>query len=392
MFFVAKRFAFPILMSGFLVACGPGAGDSRAASSDRAAAVDLVGIVSMELGLVDGPDAYLFGRVGGIVTDSAGRLFIADAQANEIRVFTPDGEYLYGIGRAGEGPGEMQNPCCIAIDSSGELWVRDTGGARYNVYRPGSYEADFVRQVRMAHADPRYGAPTTFDPDGNLIDVGHRSDPGTGKRRLHRFHVDADGEVVKEREIDTPSPDELGAHTVEGISGNTRSTFFFFAPFAPGHFVAHSPDGDWAEASGSRYQARWYAPDGRLKRTVEVPGAVGATINPSERRAAEARIAEVLSGVGASPADARFRVPSHKPPLVNLFFDQSGRLWIQRSVPEGEANQADVYAVDGTMVAFVEWPAGIQLARGFVRDDLALGLTTGEFGEPRVVQLDLVSR
>jgi hypothetical protein len=384
-----KRSTFPILVSGSLIACGAGGDESRTSSLGGDAVVDLVGIVSMQLGLVEGPDTYLFGRIGGIVQDAAGRLFVADTQANEIRVFNPDGEYLYAIGGTGEGPGELRGPCCIAMDSAGDLWVRDTGGARYNAYRPGSDGAEFVRQVRMAHADPYYGASTTFSPDGSLIDVGHRSDPDTGMRKMYRFHISSDGLVGREDEIEVPTPEELGAHVVERISGDTQSRFFFYAPFSPGHFVAHSPDGGWAQALGASYEVRWHAPDGTLRRILEVPGTVGARISASEGQAAEARVAEQLSSVGAAPGDARFQVPEHKPPIVNLFFDQAGRLWVQRSVPEGEANEADVYDSDGTLVIRVHWPAGVQLNQGFVLEEHAFGLTTGEFGEPKVVRLDL---
>ena len=50
----------------------------------------------------DGPDS--FGQVGSIVVDGAGRLWIVDRQATEIRVFDADGEFVRTVGRAGEGP------------------------------------------------------------------------------------------------------------------------------------------------------------------------------------------------------------------------------------------------------------------------------------------------
>jgi hypothetical protein len=50
----------------------------------------------------------IFGLISKILTDDAGNLYALDSQLSEIKVFSPEGEYLRTIGREGEGPGEFR--------------------------------------------------------------------------------------------------------------------------------------------------------------------------------------------------------------------------------------------------------------------------------------------
>lgn len=380
--------AVSVSMMVLLAACGSGTGGSG--SPESHAATDLVGVVTLELGTADGDEAYVFGRVSGVALNSQGQIYVADAQANEVRVFSPEGTYLHSVGRTGSGPGELRRPCCIAFDTSGHLWVRDGGNARYNVYRTGSDGAQYVGQVRMAHGDVNYAAPLTFDTEGHLIDIGHRTDPATGERRLSRLHLDSAGSVIREEVIEVPGPSELGAHVIERASAQGRSMSFIYPPYGPTHLVAHSPEGSWAEAMTSTYEVSWHGAQGALVRTIRTENVSGPAIDESERTAAEVRLGEQLKAVGAPPGDARFRMPEHKPPLAGLFFDRSGRVWVQRSVAAGEPNEAEVYTGDGIMVARVRWPAGIRLNFGHVLEDRALGLLRDELGVPKVVRLEFM--
>jgi hypothetical protein len=57
----------------------------------------------------DADESELFGRVTEILVDAAGNSYLLDTQLNEIRVFSPTGEFLRSLGRNGEGPGEFVN-------------------------------------------------------------------------------------------------------------------------------------------------------------------------------------------------------------------------------------------------------------------------------------------
>lgn len=382
--------AAPVSLLVLLAACGMGANDASGGAAAGLDAPARAGVVAFEIGVADGEAAYVFGLISGVALDSEGRIYVADWQADEVRVFSPDGRFLYAIGRTGSGPGELRGPCCLAFDDAGRLWVRDGGNARYDTYQVGSDGARYVGQIRMAHSDVNYGAPTTFDRAGHLIDVGHRMDRAAGQLKLYRLHLDSAGSVVREEAIETPSPEELGAHIVDRASDGGVSRFFVWPPYGPMHLVAHSPDGSWATALSTRYEVQWHGPAGGPARVIRREDVAGPRISAAERSAAEERLAEQLNALGVAPGAVDFGVPERKPPLRGLFFDRLGRLWVQRSVAEGEANEADVYATDGTLAAHVRWPAGVRLTAGFVLEDRAFGLTSDELGAPKVVRLDFV--
>lgn len=60
-----------------------------------------------------------FGRIVSVISDDDGKMYVGDELASQIHVFDPDGQFLYSIGREGEGPGEFQRLISIA-------WVGDT--------------------------------------------------------------------------------------------------------------------------------------------------------------------------------------------------------------------------------------------------------------------------
>ncbi len=60
------------------------------------------------IGTVDGPPPTLFTSIpGGRILDD-GRLVLVDRGALEVRVFSPEGQFLQGHGREGQGPGEYE--------------------------------------------------------------------------------------------------------------------------------------------------------------------------------------------------------------------------------------------------------------------------------------------
>ena len=99
---------------------------------DSAAAWRLV--EDLRIGAVDGTGPAVFGEIGGMTQDSAGRVYVLDQQAQEIRVFAPDGSYVRTIGRRGGGPGEFRGAFGVVFDRSNNLWTLDVNNARYTLF------------------------------------------------------------------------------------------------------------------------------------------------------------------------------------------------------------------------------------------------------------------
>ena len=69
----------------------------------------------------EGPE--LFGEIADAKVDEEGKLVVLDEQAAAVRVFGPDGTYLHGFGRKGEGPLEMIQPLGLELLGADRLVV-----------------------------------------------------------------------------------------------------------------------------------------------------------------------------------------------------------------------------------------------------------------------------
>lgn len=112
--------------------------------ADRLFHVRPVGVV----GSLTGPKEYVFGHVRATVLDSAFDLIAMDGDANEVRVFSPRGSYLYSIGARGVGAGKFQRPLSMALGGNGELFIGDMAHT-VNVFVPDNGRYVFARRFRL---------------------------------------------------------------------------------------------------------------------------------------------------------------------------------------------------------------------------------------------------
>ena len=62
-------------------------------------------VPEVSIGELDGPEEYLFGRIGSLAVDDDRNVYVLDEQAQHVRVFDSAGVYMRTLGRRGEGPG-----------------------------------------------------------------------------------------------------------------------------------------------------------------------------------------------------------------------------------------------------------------------------------------------
>lgn len=105
-----------------------------------------------------------FVRPVGIARDAAGgRIFVADTQGHDIKVFSDDGELLETWGQRGEGPGEFNSPTYLTW-ADDRLFVTDTLNSRVQILdsdggfirefgRRGLFVGDLPRPKGVAVAD-----------------------------------------------------------------------------------------------------------------------------------------------------------------------------------------------------------------------------------------------
>src|SRR6185503_12041895 len=81
----------------------------------------------------DGPDT--FNRLSDVVTAPNGDVFIADGHVNaRVVKYSKDGKFIKAWGMKGTGPGELDTPHAIAIDSTGRMFVGDRANNRIQIF------------------------------------------------------------------------------------------------------------------------------------------------------------------------------------------------------------------------------------------------------------------
>ncbi|HKV12456.1 MAG TPA: 6-bladed beta-propeller [Thermoanaerobaculia bacterium] len=116
------------------------AGCGRNLASDTVALPPALSISQKDrLVLGDSPDApaeLLFGDVRGVRTDGEGRIYVADAIAMKVRVFSPAGEPLRSLGERGRKPGEFRDITCFDVGLDGSVLVLDGLNGRITRFSP----------------------------------------------------------------------------------------------------------------------------------------------------------------------------------------------------------------------------------------------------------------
>ena len=93
----------------------------------------------------EGAHLFSFGRHGALYDDSfsfpnslavddKGKIWIVDAFRHTVKVFAPEGNYLFSIGELGEEPGSLMFPVDIHIDREGVVYVLEKGAGRLQAF------------------------------------------------------------------------------------------------------------------------------------------------------------------------------------------------------------------------------------------------------------------
>lgn len=373
--------AVPLCLTVLLGVAACAGDDGPTADTGVSSVPTFEGTVDLEIGEVEGDDAYLFSRIAAVAADPVGRILVVDRGASDVRVFDSEGAFLFRFGGEGDGPNEFRGPCCLGFSREGELWVRQA--ARYTAFELGETGATYLRVQQRVFGGQGGAGPVTFDAEGRLIDIGSLRDPGDRFVRA-RVHVNADGstDTVVVRE---PEAAAAGHRAVPVEFNGFAGELHVYQPYGPLWQHAHGPGGAWANASSSVYEVELHGADGSVMR-ITGPPTVGPPLSPEERESARDRLERDMErGNLDEPA---FEIPETKGPLADLFFDQAGRLWVEKSAPGGaEMVEADVYE-GATLVARYRWPSRVSLrAVPWATETALYGTTTDELGVERAARV-----
>jgi hypothetical protein len=332
---------------------------------------------ALDIGMVDGPPEYQFGRVTGAVRLPDGTVVVADDQGKHLRYFDGAGRHVRTVGREGGGPGEFKAVGSLAALGD-SVAVGDYDNLRVSVFAP---DGRLVRAVPLdAGGSGLFALPAGYFGDGSVLlgsggafDAGSKG--GVARDSLTYLRVDPAG----------GAPRELGRFPGTETFVHSAGGAVMVGPRAFGRSseVATVPDGFYF-GSSDRYEIGRYDAEGRLLRLVRRPRAARPVTPADIERFKETRRKQAAESRGGrfrqiqERSLAAMSYPETMPAHGDLLADRAGNLWVSefRVTPDDPASWT-VFDPEGRMLGTVATPArfrvfdvGADYVLGVWRDDV----------------------
>ena len=146
----------------------------------------------LEIGVLDGDRARIFGQIEDVDVDSDGNIVVLDRRSYAVSWFAADGRFLGVVGREGGGPEEFRGPEGMAIGPNNDVYVLDAPERRVLVF---ALSDDGPVAVRTLSVVPVFAGDICIrdrGSDARIVLLG-RAPPATAVSPLvHVFSLDGD--------------------------------------------------------------------------------------------------------------------------------------------------------------------------------------------------------
>ena len=348
-------------------------------------------VEELRLGSVDGAGPDAFAYLKGLVVLGDGRFAVLDSQAQELRVFGPDGAHIATHGGSGEGPGEFADANGLMLGPQGRIWVPDTRNGRMSVF---DAEEGFVESFPFADAN------FNWIWNGAIVDGSRIYRPWNGgNRRLLRVYD------LTMTPVDSLPLQSIGPEDEQYDPSSRPGAFYqetgggymmYGIPFFPSETRHIDPRGAfWSTREGDpAYRIKRWRPGGDTTLVLETRRPLVA-VPAAERDSVIDAMREMTSAMGVGEWDWS-RVPTIKPSVEAIFASAEGNLWV-RTPSGGGGARFDVYSGEGAYLGTASpgpgFGAGVTLfeqADPVVRGDLMWLIATDELDVPYVIRARLV--
>lgn len=332
----------------------------------------------VRIGEMEGTGPDVFGRITALEVDRAGRLYVYEGQAQELRVFDDEGRHVRTVGREGGGPGEFKQVIGMAWAPDGNLWLVDPSNARISVFDTAGTYLTNHRTLGGFVVSPWPGG---FDDRGGFYNYG--LDPSV---------TDGFGLVLvrfndQMEPTDTiPIPRYTGDDNFfELISGDSRMRAT--VPFSPGMTWQFSPAGHiWFAMTGDYvlYQ-RSLAGD-----TVRTISRAFDPLPVTEEDTDD--IEEQLEWFTRQGGEIdRSKIPEFKPAVRSFYLDDAGNVWVMPvTETEDRGRIFDIFDVEGRYLGRLRVPFVVQTyPRPIIRRNTLYAVTLDDLDVPYVVRADV---
>jgi len=304
----------------------------------------------VRIGVITGDPVYQFGRIDGVTQLSDGRIVALDGQARELRYFTPEGEYLFKVGRSGDGPGEIFPTGTVRIFPLPDDTLAVLNQQRITLF---DKNGQFIETVTSRHTAALglldHRAIIVFQSIGSIADPGYPDGLTVQKNHYVRIGLGdpetSDSLTLKNSRQSWSSG---GSTTVTEFSPDGQSfTFISGGPTAYVPFthppISYVRVGGFAITDWQRREIEVFDGSGKLTRILRVAGGLEpltperframidrtlAEMEPEARTAVEPRYA-------AMPVPAT--IPAYAPAMVSgmnrMLMSEDGEVWVGRFDP-----------------------------------------------------------
>jgi sugar lactone lactonase YvrE len=175
------------------------------------------GKLLMTLGKAGGaPEPDYFYQPNDVLVAPNGDIFVSEGHGGgnaRILKFTKDGKFITSFGKKGSGPGDMEQPHALAMDSRGRLFVGDRSNNRIQIYDQDGKLLDTWPQFSRPSGIYIDANDTIYVADSESESVSRNHD---GWKRGIRIGSAKDGKVVAF--IPDPVEKTTGTSAAEGVA------------------------------------------------------------------------------------------------------------------------------------------------------------------------------
>ncbi len=171
----------------------------------------------------EGPDT--FNGPTDVVVAANGDIFVTDghvANSNgRVVKFSKDGKFIKAWGKKGSGPGELDTPHSIAMDSRGRLFIADRSNSRIQIF---DQDGRFLDQWKQ------FGRPSGVFVDKNdtiyVADSQSNATLNPGFKRGIRIGSAKDGKVTALIPFAEAEPDKNNNAGMEGVAADAMGNVY----------------------------------------------------------------------------------------------------------------------------------------------------------------------
>ena len=309
-------------------------------------------VEELSIGVLDGDEVYMFGRIGAVAPDGRGGVYVFDGLVPALRHYDAEGRHVRTLGGEGEGPGEYGDAVLgMGLLSDGRLVLRDPRNGRFTFYAPDGSPAGQWTLASGLFTNRATYIDTTDHIYTRILTGPIEPD---APWPIGLLHLTPDGEI-----LDTiPSPPFPGEPT--GPGG---------ALMPSKHWELH-PHGYLVVGVSDRYALELRRPEGTLR--IEKEGE-RIQVHPEERAEREAQREYMIEQQGQFMTSRPPPTPRIKPYFRNIYAGEDGTLWVhvhREASPRERRPEDDERAPDGPPLSLWSEPSVFEV---FEADGTYLG-------------------